>query len=67
MKDLQTYAALAEIFGALTIVGAGMFGLLQLREYRNTRRQHVAAELCRQFSAPDTARAFKRNSQYLLL
>ena len=59
MDNLQTLAALAEIFGALTIVGAGLFGLLQLREYRTTRRQRVAADLCRQFSAADTARAFK--------
>ena len=59
MDGLQTWAALAEIFGTLTIVSGGAFGLLQFREFRKNRRYTVAADLCHQFSAPETARAFK--------
>jgi hypothetical protein len=59
MDGLQTWAALAEILGALTIVSGGAFGLLQFREFRKNRRYKVAADLCHQFSAPETARAFK--------
>ena len=59
MEGLQTYAALAEIFGALTIICGSAFALFQFREFRKMRRYQVAADLCHQFSAPDTARAFK--------
>ena len=33
MESLQTYAAIAEIFGALTIILGGAFGIMQLREF----------------------------------
>lgn len=59
MDELQTYAALAEIFGALTILCGGAFAFFQVREFRKIRRYQVAADLCHQFSAPDMARAFK--------
>jgi len=59
MEELQTWAALAEILGALTIVTGGGFALIQFREFRRNRRYQVAADLCHQFSAPETARAFK--------
>ena len=57
MESLQTLAAAAEIFGALTIVGGGVFAVVQLREFRRRRAAQVAAELCRGFSEPELARA----------
>lgn len=56
MAELQTIAAMAEIFSALTIVGAGVFAVIQFSEYRKRRRYQVAAELCRQFSDPEFGR-----------
>ena len=57
MDELQTYAALAEIFGALTILGGGLFAFVQMREFRRRRRQQIASDLCREFTKPDLARA----------
>ena len=57
MQGLEQYAAAAEIFGALTIVGGGLFALVQYREVRRRRASQVAAELCRGFTEPDLARA----------
>lgn len=57
MNELATYAAIAEIFGAVAIVGGGLFGLVQLAEFRKRRRTQAAAELCRTFMEPELARA----------
>ncbi len=57
MADLNTYASIAEIFGALTIICAGVFGFVQYTEYRRNRRDQVAAELCRRFAEPELAKA----------
>lgn len=57
MDQLQTLAAMAEIFSALTIVGGGAFAVVQLSEFRQRRRYQVATELCRKFSDPDLGRA----------
>ncbi len=57
MNDLQTYASIAEIIGAFTLVSGATFGVIQLIEYRRRRRFSVAADLCRSFTQPDLARA----------
>ena len=57
MESLQTYAAIAEIFGALTIILGGAFGIMQFREFRARRRQQIASDLCQEFTKPDLARA----------
>jgi hypothetical protein len=57
MNELATYAAIAEIFGAVTIVLAGIFGAVQFFEFRKSRRDEVAAELCRRFAEAELARA----------
>lgn len=48
---------MAEIFSGLAIVGGGLFALVQFVEHRKLRRYQVAAELGRQFSDPELARA----------
>lgn len=57
MENLEQLAAAAEIFGALTIVGGGLFAVVQLREIRRRRAWQVAADLCKSFTEPDLARA----------
>lgn len=57
MNDLETYSAIAEIFGGMAIVGGAIFGLIQLSEYRKRRSYQVAADLCRGFTEPELAKA----------
>lgn len=57
MTSLADYAAVAELFGALTIFAGAAFALIQLSEYRRRRASQVAADLCRGFTDPDLARA----------
>lgn len=57
MYDLSTYASIAEIIGAFTLVSGATFGVIQLVEYRRRRRFSVAADLCRAFTQPELARA----------
>jgi hypothetical protein len=57
MADLSFYANIAEILGTLAIVGGGIFGAVQLREFRGQRRDAVAVELMRSFYNPEFTRA----------
>lgn len=57
MTDLGMLADLADILGAIAIVGGGIFALVQLREFREQRRQAVAVELLRTFSEIEHANA----------
>jgi hypothetical protein len=57
--DLQTLANLAEVFGALTVIGGVGFAIVQLREFRHQRRSAIAAELMRSFYNPELARAVR--------
>jgi hypothetical protein len=57
MADLATLANIAEIFGALTIIGGALFAVVQIREFRKQRREAVAVELIRSFHDPELARA----------
>ncbi len=50
--DLSALADIADILGGLAIVGGGIFAVVQLREFREQRRQAVAVELVRSFSEP---------------
>ena len=57
MIDLTTIANLAEIAGGIAIISGGIFAVVQLREFREQRRQAVAVELVRSFSEPEHANA----------
>jgi hypothetical protein len=57
MENLEIYAALADIFGTVTIVTGGIFATVQFLEYRRRTRNAAAAELCRRFAEPELARA----------
>jgi hypothetical protein len=55
--DLATLADLAQIVGGIAILAGGVFAVVQLREFREQRREAVAAELVRTFSEPEHANA----------
>ncbi|NQV68607.1 MAG: hypothetical protein HQ498_01140 [Pseudohongiella sp.] len=57
MENLNTYAMLADIFGAVTIIVAATFAIIQLFEHKKRLRIEMAAEMCRKFSEPELARA----------
>jgi len=57
VADLATLANIAEIFGALTITGGAIFAVLQIREFREQRRQAATVELGRSFHDPAFAQA----------
>jgi hypothetical protein len=57
VTDLTTIANVSEIAGGLAIIVGGIFAVVQLREFREQRRQAVAVELIHQFSEPAHANA----------
>ncbi len=55
--ELQTWVAISQIVAAATLVGGTVFGLLQLYEYRQQRREAVALELLSKFMGPEFSAA----------
>ena len=55
--SLQSVADIAEIASAVTVIFGILFGLFQLSEFRQQRRNAVAAELMRNFYSADLANA----------
>jgi hypothetical protein len=49
MADLSTIADIADIVGGIAILAGGWFAVVQLREFREQRRQAAAVELVRSF------------------
>jgi len=59
MVDLGTLANIADIIGALTVIGGAAFAFVQLRQYRIQRQDNAAIELMHSFYSPDLARAVR--------
>ena len=59
MADLPTLANVAEIVGALTVVGGVGFAVVQLRQQERSRRDAAAFELVRSFQNPAFHPAFE--------
>ena len=57
--DLQTFAALAEIFGFLAVVIAIVFGFIQIKQYQRQRRDLAAIELVRSLQDREFTKAFR--------
>lgn len=57
--ELNTVANLAEIIGAILVIGGLWFGIVQLLHYRRQRRDMAAIELTRSFQSPAFAQAFR--------
>jgi len=60
MNDLSDIANVAEIIGAIIVVGGLIFAMLQMRQTRQQRRELAAIELFRFFGNPYFAAAYKR-------
>lgn len=60
MNDLANLANVAEIIGAIIVVGGLIFAVLQMRQTRQQRREMAAIELFRFFGHPKFAAAYKR-------
>ena len=59
MTDLGTMSNVAQILGALTVIGGVVFAIAQLIEYRRQRQETAASELMRLFHNPELARAVR--------
>jgi len=59
VADLNTLANLAEIFGAVFVIGGLGFGVVQLQHYRQQRRETAAIELLRSFHNPEFSRSLR--------
>lgn len=57
--DLGTLANLAEIIGALIVIGGVGFGVAQLQHFRVQRRARAAIEVARSFQDAEFARALR--------
>lgn len=60
MNDLGKFANIAEIIGAIIVVGGLIFAVLQMRQTRQQRRELAAIELFRFFGNPKFTAAYKR-------
>jgi hypothetical protein len=54
--ELGFVADVSQIVGTLTVIGGGVFGLVQFKEYRSQRRDAVAVEIIRSFQDAEFAR-----------
>ena len=59
MTDLETLANLAEVFGALTIIGGLLFAVIQIRQYRQQLRETATLELMNKFQTQEFSQAFQ--------
>ena len=55
--DLNTLANLAEILGAVVVVGGVAFAVIQIRQFRRQRLEVASIELVRSFQSPEFTRA----------
>lgn len=59
MDELTKLANVAEIIGALIVIGGLFFAVLQMRHLRQQRREHAAIELFRFYGNPAFAEAYQ--------
>ncbi len=60
MADLSQLANIAEIVGAIIVVGGLFFAVIQMRQIRQQRREMAAIELFRFFGSPQFSHAYQR-------
>ena len=58
MTDLSRLADMAEIIGAVIVIGGVFFAVVQLHQIRQQRREMAAIELFRFFGSPQFAKAY---------
>jgi hypothetical protein len=57
-QNLNSLANLAEILGAVFLIGGVVFAVIQIRQFRRQRLEVAAIELVRSFQSPEFTRAF---------
>jgi hypothetical protein len=57
--ELQTLANLAQVIGVGAVIAAIGFGIVQIRQYRQQRRDAVAVELMRSIQDTEFTRSFR--------
>ncbi len=57
MANLETLANYAEILGVLSVIAGIAFAVVQLRQFRNQRRDLAAVELIRAWQTPEFTKA----------
>lgn len=62
--NLQNLANVAEIFGALLVVFGVVFGLIEIRHYRQQRQEAAAMEIMRAFQSYDFTKALRLVMEY---
>lgn len=60
MDDLSRLANMAEILGALVVIGGLIFAVMQMRNFRQQRRELAAIELFRFFGNADFNAAYEK-------
>ncbi len=56
---LQTFANIAQVVGVLAVIAAFAFGMAQIRQYREQRRDAVAVELMRSIQDAEFTRSVR--------
>ena len=62
--NLQTLANLAEILGALLVIGGVFIALMEVRHYRQQRQETASMEIMRTFQSHDFTRALRLVMDY---
>ena len=62
--NLQTLANFAEIFGAVLVITGVLFGLMEVRHYRQQRQETASMEIMRAFQSIDFTRALRLVMDY---
>ena len=61
---LQTLANIAEIFGALLVISGVVFGLIEIRHYRQQRQEAASMEIMWAFQSHEFTRALRLVMEY---
>ena len=56
---LDTAASVAEILGALLVIGGFVFAVMQLQQYKLQRRAQATIEVARSFQTPEFSKALR--------
>jgi hypothetical protein len=62
--NLQTLANFAEIFGALLVISGVLFGLMEIRHYRQQRQETASMEIMRAFQSQGFTSALRLIMEY---
>lgn len=62
--ELQTLANIAEIFSAVLVISGVVFGIIEIKSYREQRQETASMEIMRSFQSVDFTRAIQLIMEY---